>query len=103
MILRVAMWSAALLFAAVCHAQSPTTSISAYPTQPVRLIVPYAAGGTTDVIARVVAQKLSDNLGQQFFVENLPGAGGKTAIGKVAKMPANDRTHDVDSTAFVDI
>ena len=101
MILRVAMWSAALLFAAVCHAQSPTTSISAYPTQPVRLIVPYAAGGPTDVIARVVAQKLSENLGQQFYVENLPGAGGNTGIGKAAKMPADGRTLVVVSTGFI--
>ena len=101
MILRVAMWSAALLFAAVCHAQSPATSISAYPTQPVRLIVPYAAGGPTDVIARVVAQKLSENLGQQFYVENLPGAGGNTGIGKAAKMPADGRTLVVVSTGFI--
>src|SRR3989442_3653087 len=101
MILRVAMWSAALLFAAVCHAQSPTTSMRAYPTQPVRLIVPYAAGGPTDVIARVVAKKLSENLGQQFYVENLPGAGGNTGIGKAAKMPADGRTLVVVSTGFI--
>src|SRR5436309_9824517 len=72
-----------------------------YPTQPVRLIVPYAAGGPTDVIARVVAQKLSENLGQQFYVENLPGAGGNTGIGKAAKMPADGRTLVVVSTGFI--
>jgi tripartite-type tricarboxylate transporter receptor subunit TctC len=65
------------------------------------MIVPYAAGGPTDVIARVVAQKLSESLGQQFFVENLPGAGGNTGIAKAAKMPADGRTLVVVSTGFI--
>jgi tripartite-type tricarboxylate transporter receptor subunit TctC len=93
-LVRRAAWSAALLFASVCCAQT-------YPTQPVRMIVPYAAGGPTDVIARVVAQKLSKSLGQQFFVENLPGAGGNTGIAKAAKMPADGRTLVVVSTGFI--
>jgi tripartite-type tricarboxylate transporter receptor subunit TctC len=67
----------------------------------VRVIVPYAAGGPTDVIARVVAQKLTESLGQQFYVENLPGAGGNTGIGKAAKMPADGRTLVVVSTGFI--
>jgi hypothetical protein len=48
----------------------------AYPTRPVRMIVPLAAGGPTDVFARLIAQKLSDSTGKQFYVENIPGAGG---------------------------
>ena len=65
------------------------------------MIVPYAAGGPTDVIARLVAQKLSEAYGQQFYVENLPGAGGNTGIGKAAKMPADGRVVVVVSTGFI--
>jgi tripartite-type tricarboxylate transporter receptor subunit TctC len=48
----------------------------AYPTRPVRLIVPFGAGGATDVTVRIAAERLGDKLGQRFVVENLPGAGG---------------------------
>src|SRR6266403_5942483 len=47
-----------------------------YPSRPVRVIVPFAPGGQTDVVARLIAQKLSDRLGKQFYVENAAGAGG---------------------------
>src|SRR6266700_1708449 len=58
-----------LLFASVAAAQG-------YPTHPVRIVIPLSPGGTTDVPGRMVAQKLSETLGQQFFVENRAGAGG---------------------------
>jgi tripartite-type tricarboxylate transporter receptor subunit TctC len=51
-----------------------------YPSRPVRVIVPVAVGGANDTTARLFAQKLSDSLGQQFYVENLPGAGGNLGI-----------------------
>lgn len=70
---------AAALFAAVgAQAQS-------YPARPVRMIVGFAAGGTTDIFARLVADKLSQNLGQQFIVENRGGAGGNIGMDAVAK------------------
>jgi tripartite-type tricarboxylate transporter receptor subunit TctC len=76
-------------------------SAQTYPARPVRLIVPYAAAGPTDVIARIVAQKLSDAWGQQVYTENLPGAGGNTGIAMVAKAPPDGYTILVVSTGFI--
>jgi tripartite-type tricarboxylate transporter receptor subunit TctC len=72
-----------------------------YPSKPVRLIVPFAAGGPTDVIARIVAQKLSESFGQQVVTENMPGAGGNTGVAMVAKAPADGYTILVVSTGFM--
>ena len=58
---------------------------SAYPTKPVRVIVPYAPGGLTDVVARYFAEQLRKNLGQAFYVENKPGASGILAIEEMAR------------------
>jgi tripartite-type tricarboxylate transporter receptor subunit TctC len=57
----------------------------AYPSRPVRVIVPVAAGGANDTTARLFAQKLGELLGQQFYVENLAGAGGNLGIGAAAR------------------
>jgi tripartite-type tricarboxylate transporter receptor subunit TctC len=72
-----------------------------YPTRPVRVVVGFPAGGPTDAIARIVAQKLTDNLGQQFFVENVGGAGGNTAAGQVARVTPDGYTIMAISTGFV--
>ena len=72
-----------------------------YPARAVRVVVPYAAGGPTDVIARIVADKLTLSLGQQFYVENMAGAGGNTGIGKAAKMPADGHGLVVVSTGYI--
>jgi tripartite-type tricarboxylate transporter receptor subunit TctC len=63
-----------------------------YPDKPVRLVVPYPPGGATDVIGRVLAQQLSDKLGQQFIVDNRAGAGGSLGAGQVGKSPADGYT-----------
>ena len=70
-----------------------------YPTKPAKVIVPYPPGGPTDIVARVVSQKLSDQMGQQFIVENRPGAGGNIGAEAVAKSPADGYTLLVATTA----
>ena len=92
-----------VLLAALLALMLPAASASAetYPTKAVRMVVGFAAGGPTDVIARVVAQKLSENLGQQFYVENIGGAGGNVANGIVARAPADGYTVAVVSTGFI--
>jgi tripartite-type tricarboxylate transporter receptor subunit TctC len=72
-----------------------------YPNRPVRVVVGFPAGGPTDVIARLVAQKLADSLGQQFVVENIPGAGSNTASGQVARAAPDGYTIMAISTGFM--
>ena len=72
-----------------------------YPNRPVRVVVGFPAGGPTDVIARLVAQQLSESLGQQFYVENVPGAGSNTASGQVARATADGYTIMAISTGFL--
>ena len=76
-------------------------SAQTYPERNVRVLVPFAQGGPTDVIARVFAQKLSENLGHTFYVENLPGAGGNLGTEKAAKAPGDGYTMLVVSTGFM--
>src|SRR5262245_47441166 len=64
----------------------------AYPARPVRIIVPFAAGGGTDITARVIAQWLTERLGQQFVVENRPGGGTNIGTEAAAKAPADGHT-----------
>jgi tripartite-type tricarboxylate transporter receptor subunit TctC len=72
-----------------------------YPNRPVRVVVGFTPGGPTDVIARLVAQKLSEGLGQQFFVENLAGAGGNIAAGQVAHATPDGYTIMAISTGYM--
>jgi tripartite-type tricarboxylate transporter receptor subunit TctC len=72
-----------------------------YPNRPVRVVVGFPPGGPTDVIARLVSQKLSESLGQQFFVENMSGAGGNIASGQVARATPDGYTIMAISTGFM--
>lgn len=78
---------AATLFATAC-----TWASAAYPDKPIRLIVPFTAGGAADVMARSMGQRLGDVLGQQVVIDNRGGAGGTTAAEAVAKSPADGYT-----------
>ena len=71
---------------------STSTHAQTYPNRPIRLIVPFAAGGAVDVLARLLAGKLSDQVGQPVIVENRPGAGGTLAADQVAKSPPDGYT-----------
>ena len=72
-----------------------------YPARPVRVIVPFAAGGPTDVFGRLVAQKLSDIFGRQFFVENIVGASGNIGTARAAKSPPDGYTILLVPTNYV--
>ena len=64
----------------------------AYPARPVRMIVPFAPGGPVDVCTRMVAQRLSERLGSQFYVENVPGASGNIGAAQAAKARPDGHT-----------
>jgi tripartite-type tricarboxylate transporter receptor subunit TctC len=72
-----------------------------YPSHPVRMVIPLSPGGTTDVPGRIIAQKLSEALGQQFFVENRAGAGGTIGSDFVAKSKADGYTLLLTASPFV--
>ena len=80
---------AALLF---CMLAAPALAQEPYPSRPVKILVPYAPGGATDIIARIVAVRLTESLGQSFLVENRTGANGNIALEAAAKAPADGYT-----------
>ncbi|WP_395695135.1 Bug family tripartite tricarboxylate transporter substrate binding protein, partial [Piscinibacter sp.] len=71
--------------AAVAFAPLPALAQSAWPNKPVRIVVPFAPAGTTDILARALAPELSRAFGQPFVIENKPGAGGNVGADLVAK------------------
>ena len=93
-IARVLAGCAGLLLAGAGSAQSP------YPDRPVKIIVPFAAPGPTDVVARLIAQKLSEKFGQQFYTENMGGAGGNLGMAAVARSPADGYTILFSSSSY---
>ena len=80
---------------------APARGGTHYPEHSVRVVVGFTAGGPTDVIARIIADRLSTSTGQQFYVDNRPGAGSNIASAEVAKAPPDGYTIIVVSTGFM--
>src|SRR6266536_1540982 len=78
--------------AAALSGVSRIARAQAYPTRPVRVIVPFAPAGTTDILARLIGQWLSERLGQQFVIDNRPGGGGNIGTEAVVRAPADGYT-----------
>jgi tripartite-type tricarboxylate transporter receptor subunit TctC len=83
---------AGIALSALALAALPAAAQSGWPSKPVRIVVPFAAGGTTDILARAIAPELSRAFGQQFIVDNRGGAGGNVGADIVAKSPADGYT-----------
>ena len=82
-----------VLASAVCFALAPAIGLAqAYPAKPIRLIVPFPAGGATDILARALSQKLGEKIGQTVVVENRPGAGGTIGADAASKSVADGYT-----------
>lgn len=81
--------NAVILAALACAAPALAAD---YPDRPVRVVVPYAAGGPADILARLIGQRLGARLGQQLVIENKPGAGGGIGAAQVARSPADGYT-----------
>ena len=92
-------WLAGAVLPLVLACTAVATAQTAYPGKPIRLLVGYPPGGATDIAARIVAQKLTERLGQPVFVDNLPGAGGIIASDKVAKAAPDGYTLVLANTA----
>jgi tripartite-type tricarboxylate transporter receptor subunit TctC len=93
-IVRVMALCAALFAASSAFAQQ-------YPSKPVKIIIPFPAGGVTDIATRLIAQKLSERNGQQFYIENIPGAGGNNGTANAARQPGDGYTILITSSAIV--
>jgi tripartite-type tricarboxylate transporter receptor subunit TctC len=89
------------LAAVAVLALAGTASAQQYPSKPVRIVVPFPPGGVTDTATRMIAQRLSERLGQQFYIENISGAGGNIGMGNAAKSPGDGYTILVASSSIV--
>lgn len=86
------LWRTTIAALALFCAQLSAAEAQDWPNKPVRILIGFGAGGGTDIVTRIIAERLSEVLGQQFVVENRPGAGGTIAGGVVAKAPNDGYT-----------
>ena len=81
-----------LLVALLSFAGAQTASAQAYPTKPITIVVPFAAGGPSDAMARILGDRMKATLGQSFLIENVTGAGGSIGVGRALRAPADGYT-----------
>lgn len=93
--------SAMLVASAACGLMTGIAAAQNYPSKPVRVVIPWPPGGSNDVVGRIVMQKLSESLGQQFVIDNRPGASGAIGSEPVAKAPPDGYTIMVHSTTHL--
>lgn len=89
-----------MLISVVCAALPATSGAQTYPVKPIRIIVPYAPGGSTDVLFRIFAPRLTEVLGQQAVIDNRPGAASTIGLDIVAKSPPDGYTVGVANIAY---
>ncbi len=97
--MKLAQTSAFLLAAGLAWMPAIATAQAAYPNKPIRLVVGFAPGGSTDIVARIVARSLGEKLGQNIVVDNKAGAGGTIGADFVAKAPADGYTLTLGTTS----
>lgn len=90
-----------LLLIALAISSAPSLRAANYPDHSVKVIVPFPPGGATDIAGRIVTQKLSERLGQQFFIENISGAGGNIGMTAAARAPRDGYTILLASSSIV--
>jgi tripartite-type tricarboxylate transporter receptor subunit TctC len=93
-LVRLVALGAALIVSGTAFAQQ-------YPGKPVRIVIPFPPGGVTDIAGRLIAQKLSERLGQQFYIENIAGAGGNIGMANVARSGGDGYTMLLSSSSIV--
>jgi len=94
------LFSVCAMGVAIVAAPGPSLAQQSYPTKPIRFIVPFSPGGTSDVLTRMISQKMGENWGQSVVIENRTGAGGTIGTGLVAKATPDGYTLLVSSAAF---
>ena len=100
---RMLLGGLALLVTAAAAPASAQDAAAGYPNKPIRVVVPFAAGGGNDIFARLVSQKAGELLGQTFVIENKPGAGGRIAADYVMNQPRDGYTLFVGASGVMSI
>ena len=90
--MKTPVWITSTLLAISATCSTAQTTASAYPQKPIRMIVPFTPGGSTDILARAIGQELTKAWGQSVVIENIAGAGGSIGADKAAKSPADGYT-----------
>ena len=103
MIATTALYGAMHGSAALAQSQASPQALGNWPTKPIRLVVPFPAGGGTDIIAREASQRVSRATGWNFVIDNRPGAGGNLGVDAVAKAPADGYTIVIGQTSNIAI